>query len=1139
MTELSARSSPGDNPVDEIIADFLEATERGESPNPQAYLDRHPQFAKELSEFFAGYSQLKRIIPPDTAEDAAFGSSSAGDPSDPNTPTLNYSEGAEDEVANQDVARYMVRYMGDYELLDEIARGGMGVVFKARQTSLNRVVALKMILAGVFASEEDVKRFHLEAEAAAQLDHPGIVPIYEVGQHEGHHYFSMGFVDGSSLSRQLVDGPLPPRIAAEIVRQVAEAVQYAHSKGVIHRDLKPGNILIDPQGHPRVTDFGLAKRLESGSDLTGTGQILGTPSYMPPEQAAGHMSAVGPLSDVYSLGAILFCTLTGRPPFQAANPLDTLLQVQRQEPVSLRSLNENIPADLETIALKCLDKSPARRYASAQDLADELQRYLEGRPIQARPVSRLERGWRWCRRNPTVAGLCATVAATLMVATIVSSGYARSEHARALSEANAKAEVIRQSKKIQDDANTIQEQSENVQREHEVGQQQLAKAQLAEARALRMSGRPGQRFGALRAIRDSMKITGPTRALADAAAAALCLPDWEVDFEWEGFPPDTKCLAVSPTFDRYVRVNDKGIVSLRSLPDDHEITTFQATGTHDYYGGLRFSRDGRFVFERYSGSPYRARAWLMTNDQPRLVTEQNCHWAESLDGRHVIMAKGSQLMIVDAEGVEPERFIPMGEDASGALFGGHPGDSTVALNLGEFWRTVDIQTGQLGEKHALRDGISNWPAVFPGGHEVVWTTNVNARGMMQDLTTGRVLTPPFTGHQSKGLVPFVSRCGSVVFTNDWSYVLRMWDPRTGRSLLNRPSAGSLNWLTVSLDGQRIGPEITGSKVRWLRFATGREYCLIAASPAADKPVLYGEASATSFDGKLLALGTSNGVVLFDSPSGLPLAAVNKHMGTGDHIVGFFNNATLMTVEGRRLVTRTIIRADDGSLSVGCPTVFDANVMAPGGVHVRSSCSADGRVFGLPLGYQGALLIQHEKRDGTLSARTQLLETGIDIRIVAVSPDGRWLATGRFGAKPEDLSHNAQVWEVSTGRLVKEFEIRSYCWVRFSASGRYLTAYSNESTECRVIDTETWELIGKFISKGAGIFSPDDTLFAIESGPGEISLRYGRGLREFAKLSSPEEQTFRLMFFLPDNSRFDGPVLATHVRLKHHTRQRPR
>ena len=302
-----------------------------------------------------------------------------------------------------------VRYFGDYEILREIARGGMGVVFHARQVSLNRPVALKMILAGQLADETDIKRFYTEAEAAANLDHPGIVPIYEVGQHEGQHYFSMGFIDGQSLAQRLADGPLPSREAAELIRRVAEAIEYAHRHGVIHRDLKPHNILLDPNGNPRVTDFGLAKTIQRDSGLTGSGQIMGTPSYMPPEQAGGPRGEVGPAADVYSLGATLYALVAGRPPFQAATAMDTVIQVVSDEPVPPRRLNASIPPDLETICLKCLEKQPGRRYASAAALAADIRRYLSGEPIVARPVTRRERAVKWVRRKPAIAALLGLV----------------------------------------------------------------------------------------------------------------------------------------------------------------------------------------------------------------------------------------------------------------------------------------------------------------------------------------------------------------------------------------------------------------------------------------------------------------------------------------------------------------------------------------------------------------------------------------------------------------------------------------------------------------------------------------------------------------------------------------------------------
>lgn len=274
--------------------------------------------------------------------------------------------------------------LGDYQLVAEIGRGGMGVVYKAVQKSLGRTVAIKMLLRRDLATAADIQRFRSEAEAAAQLDHPGIVSVYEVGEWDGHPFYSMRYVEGTTLARRLANGPLPARESAQLLAVVAEAVEVAHARGVLHRDLKPSNILIDRAGRPHVSDFGLAKRIEADMSVTHTGAIVGTPCYMAPEQAAGSRGDVGTTSDVWSLGAILYQTLTGRPPFQAANPMDTLLAVLETDPPMPRLVNTSVDRDLEMIALKTLQKPQELRYASAAALAKDLRCFLAGEPIAAR-----------------------------------------------------------------------------------------------------------------------------------------------------------------------------------------------------------------------------------------------------------------------------------------------------------------------------------------------------------------------------------------------------------------------------------------------------------------------------------------------------------------------------------------------------------------------------------------------------------------------------------------------------------------------------------------------------------------------------------------------------------------------------------
>jgi eukaryotic-like serine/threonine-protein kinase len=375
--------------LDLALGAYFEAAAAGQPIDRDEFLGRHQDLAAELARFFAAEARLDFLTAPLRPP---------ASPGLPETPSP-----------------------GAYEVLGELGRGGMGVVFKARQKGLGRLVALKMIRGDRLGSPEQVRRFRAEAEAAARLDHPNVVSIYEVGECDGQPFFSMELLEGGSLAEHLPRYTADPRLAAELIGVVARAVHHAHQRGILHRDLKPSNVLLDGEGRPHVADFGLAKWLEADSGLTDTGVLLGTPSYAAPEQASAGSAAVTTATDVYGLGVLLYALVTGRPPFQGETPFDTLLQVKEREPESPRAVNPRVDRDLAVICLKCLEKEPRRRYGSAAALAEDLERWLAGKPIVARPISPITRLGRWCRRNPAVAALAAV--SLCLVATLLGLGF--------------------------------------------------------------------------------------------------------------------------------------------------------------------------------------------------------------------------------------------------------------------------------------------------------------------------------------------------------------------------------------------------------------------------------------------------------------------------------------------------------------------------------------------------------------------------------------------------------------------------------------------------------------------------------------------------------------------------------------------
>jgi WD40 repeat protein/tRNA A-37 threonylcarbamoyl transferase component Bud32 len=407
MTDEKAR----DDRLAEVLAEFHRRCDRGEIVDRAELLALHPDLADDLAAHFQLHDEAVAVARQSRASAAAD--------------SLDSLEGR--------------RTIGQYDLLAEIGRGGMGIVYRARQPSLDRTVVVKIIRAGRFATETDTRRLRIEAEAASRLRHSNIAAIHELGRDDGHWFLAREFIDGTSLARRLDSGPLPPEEAARLVAEVADAVHHAHQQGVIHRDLKPSNILIDADGRPKITDFGLARTLDRQGTLTLTGEILGTPGFMPPEQAAGDIHAVSPRSDIYSLGATLYALVVGRPPFAADNPLETLARLTNDPPTPPARVNPQTPRDLETIILKCLEKEPAQRYATARDLAEDLRRYLAHRPIIARRATLWERAAKWTRRHPTaaksaVAVLLASLAGMALSLVLINQAYRDERTARLMAD---------------------------------------------------------------------------------------------------------------------------------------------------------------------------------------------------------------------------------------------------------------------------------------------------------------------------------------------------------------------------------------------------------------------------------------------------------------------------------------------------------------------------------------------------------------------------------------------------------------------------------------------------------------------------------------------------------------------------------
>ena len=918
------------------------------------------------------------------------------------------------ETQSQGTAGARVHYFGDYELLSEIARGGMGVVYKARQVNLNRIVALKMILAGQLASEEDVQRFRTEAEAAANLDHPGIVPIYEIGQHEGQHFFSMGYVDGCSLADRVRNGPLPPKDAADLTKKIAEAIAFAHSRNVIHRDLKPANVLLDQNGEPKVTDFGLARKTDTDSGMTRTGAVMGTPSYMPPEQAAGKTSEVGPLSDVYSLGAMLYCLLTGRPPFQAANPIDTLMQVIEREPLALTVLNPLVPRDLETISLKCLQKDPAKRYESALELVADLERWQKGEPIKARAVSRTERVYRWIKRNKIVSGLLAATAVGL-VSSIVIGIFLRIETEKAkLAEMDAK--------KSETSAVASRDQTEAT----------LARSSLFLAHARWDENRVGDALELLQRIPTKHRHLEWYLSRRQFEGSAMTIFQHGSSIRSVCFSPDGARIASGGGHE----------IKLWDSATGAELVKIE--GVVGMVNDVRFSPDGLQIAAATGilEQPGEVKLWDVASGAELISIKGNGQPVGSVcfspDGRHIVATGG----ILNQQGEIHVWDVATGDE----LFAIETGHSSAFTSVcfapnGEYFasagldKLVKLWDATTGAEIAILQGHQGpvtSVSFSPDGNYLVSATGIADQPgeiKLWDLTT-KAESVSFKGHSG----PVTSVC----FSPDARQIasssgglnsrpeIKLWDATTGAEIITfKGHRESVSSVSFSPDGARL---VSGSSDHTIRLW-----------PVAEEP------KRTTLAGKKIPLNT----VSF-SPDGMRIASAGWDQNV--RISDAFTGDVLSTLESGPGIGNCVSFNPDGSLIAlgqgdGAVRIWHAStgrdVLTLGGQSqpVNSICfSPDGTRITAGTGTYGAAgevklwSVRSGEEIATLKGHEESVSS------VSFSPDGTRIASG-------SSERTIKIWDASTGAELTTLkghrgQVNS---VSFSPTGDRIVSGSQDDT----------------------------------------------------------------------------------------------
>jgi serine/threonine protein kinase/WD40 repeat protein len=1077
LQEFAAVAADPEAALDVVYGEFLVREELGDGPTAAEYLTRFPALAGQLRLQFGFHGAL---------EAAPGGSASV-------VTRITPAAGADSARSGEWEDRLA---QAGYVVSGELGRGGMGVVYQAWQTRLGRLVAVKVALANELAPD-DVARFRVEAEAVARLQHPNIVQTHEVGDLDGQPYLVLEYVDGGSLARQLRGVPAPSRPSAEMMETVARAVHYAHGRGVVHRDLTPANILLaskaqaparNQQGRtnlaaadlplrifdcePKVSDFGLAKIIVGGGpSRTHTGAVLGTPSYMSPEQAHGLARGAAPAADVYSLGAILYELLTGRPPFRGETVMETIRQVVVEDPVPPSKLQPLLPRDLETICLKCLAKEPARRYASAMALADDLRHFLNGEPILARPVRSLERAWRWCRRNPWLAGL--TAAVVLLVATVA---VVSTVAAVWLGEALTDSERHRQ------DAESA----------HADSQTKLWESYLAQARAGRMSRQPGQRFASLQAIRAALDLPVPPghtlAELRNEAIACLLLPDLELAQEWDGWPNGSSGLAIDDAFERYARGDKDGKVVVRRVVDDARLCQLPGAGIVSDRDGLLFSPDGRFLHQTYAGArgPH-SRIWNLDGQEPQVVLEDDFGGASFEPGGRQAAAAfhDGSIRVFDLDAGREVRRLPSGFPNQSFGLRWNPTKPQLAVWDLRRWRVVDLVTGDVLADNPSRTEV--WTLAWHPEGRVLAVVQGDRKIYLWNIINQRLAFPPLEGHRNDGIRITFNRTGDLLLSNDWSSVWRLWDTRTGRQLLAQPAAGAL--LHFRNDDQWVGADTMAPKVRLYRVQSGKEFRTILHGHGLIEDEFFGhlEAVALAPGGRLAAVGTYHGPALVDLARGEEIGVLSL---PGNYPLWFEPSGDALWTRGRHGLLRWPIQVNalaPHKARVGPPQRL-ARTTIPNGW----GRDAHANILAVPNYGLGTILWQRD------AGRTIPLSPQEDVRHCACSPDGSLAATGSHGLTQ---GGGAKVWDARTGQHVKSLPVGAQCSVHFSPDGQWLLTTGGGFRLWAVGSWQEGPALGGPLQDGHGVFSPDGRLLALSDVPGIVRLVVTATGKELARLST--------------------------------------